>query len=428
MVSAAPGSPTVGELFAGYGGLGMGLAEVWPEAQIRWTSDTDEAASRVLARHLPDAPNLGDVEQIHWEDVEPVDIVAGGSPCQDLSVAGRGAGMKPGTRSGLWASMVAGIDYLRPQLVVWENVRGAYSAPAHSLMEPCQGCLGDGPGQPPLRALGRVLGDLASVGYDAIWTGLRASDVGAPHQRARLFVIAWPAHPDGLRPERTWSPWDWIPGPEDLGGDTREALAGPLLRTVSAAEDDGGSVHPDVNAGRRHQVRLKDQIEALSGLLPTPRATDGTKGGPHQRGSSGDLMLPSAVHLMPTPTAADSGASGGHPLGANVTLTDATVRLRDRFGQYAPAIARWERVLGRPSPPPVEPTGADGRLRLSPRFAEFLMGLPAGWITDTPGVTRRDALRLCGNGVVPSQSAKAVRALIGLRTAYALPGTRGVAP
>lgn len=115
-------------------------------------------------------------------------------------------------------------------------------------------------------------------------------------------------------------------------------------------------------------------------LLPTPRATDGTKGGPNQRGSSGDLLLPSAVQV-------------------------------DRWGDYAAAIARWERILGRPAPDPTKP-GRTGNPRLNPELVEWMMGWPAGHVTDVPGVTDVQALRIGGNGVVPQQAAAATRALL----------------
>jgi len=147
-------------------------------------------------------------------------------------------------------------------------------------------------------------------------------------------------------------------------------------------------------------------------LLPTPRATDGTKGGPNQRGSSGDLMPPSAVTLLPTPTSMDSASSGGGYNGQNnVTLTDATVRQPNRWGQYAAAIARAEQAIGRPAPPPTE-IGPKGTPRLSPRFVEWLMCLPEGWVTDVAGLTRNELLKMLGNGVVPAQCAAALRAFL----------------
>jgi DNA (cytosine-5)-methyltransferase 1 len=203
---------TLGELFAGYGGLGRAVEEVF-NAETRWVSEYEAAPSAILARHWPGVPNIGDVTKVDWAAVEPVDIISGGSPCQDLSQAGRRRGMTEGTRSNLWAEMRQAIAVIRPRFVVWENVRGAYSAEAISEMEPCPGCMGDsGDGEPVLRAFGRVQGDLAELGYDTQWRGLRASDVGAPHARFRVFVLAQrtdgpaaavtadgpPGHPAGL--------------------------------------------------------------------------------------------------------------------------------------------------------------------------------------------------------------------------------------
>src|SRR5699024_5104408 len=117
----------------------------------------------------------------------------GGFPCQDVSHAGKRAGLGAGTRTGLWANMLQAIDTLRPRLVVAENVRGLLSARADSDVEPCPWCMGDDLSGGPMRALGAVLADLADIGYDAAWTGLRAADVGAPHGRFRVFILAWPA-------------------------------------------------------------------------------------------------------------------------------------------------------------------------------------------------------------------------------------------
>lgn len=183
----------VGSLFSGFGGLDMAVESVL-DAETAWVCDIDPAASKVLAHRYPGVPNLGDITAVDWDAVEPVDIITGGSPCQDLSAAGRRAGMLPSTRSGLWTHMADAIDRIRPSLVVFENVRGLLSARANSELEPCTWCMG-GPayGEPVLRALGAVLRDLADIGFDAAWTGLRASDVGAPHHRYRIFLAAWPA-------------------------------------------------------------------------------------------------------------------------------------------------------------------------------------------------------------------------------------------
>jgi len=181
---------TLGELCAGYGGLGKAVENVL-DAELKWYSEFDANPSKIMAHHWPDVPNLGDMTQIDWAAVEPVDVLSGGTPCQDLSHAGRRRGMTEGTRSNLWAQMREAIDTIQPTWVAWENVRGAYSANATSDLEHCPGCMGDaGGGKPVLRALGRVLGDLSELGYDAEWRGLRAADVGAPHGRFRVFILA----------------------------------------------------------------------------------------------------------------------------------------------------------------------------------------------------------------------------------------------
>ena len=182
----------IGSLFSGYEGLGLGVKAVIPEAEHSWFVEFDDAPSKILAKHFPGIPNYGDITKVDFTQVEPVDILTGGFPCQDLSLAGKRAGLKEGTRSGLWSEFVRAIEELNPRLVVIENVRGLLTARAHSDMEPCSWCMGDESTEPTLRALGAVAGSLADIGYDCKWTGVRASDAGAPHQRFRVFIIAFP--------------------------------------------------------------------------------------------------------------------------------------------------------------------------------------------------------------------------------------------
>lgn len=180
-----------GELFAGVGGLGMAVDEVFNSTPA-WFCEFDTAPSKVLKHHHPDIPNYGDVTKVDWKTTPRVNILAGGFPCQDVSLAGRRKGMGEGTRSGLWSEYAKAINELRPDWVVIENVRGLTSASAANDVEPCPWCLGENNEQHALRALGAVLGDLADLGFDAEWTGIRASDVGAPHGRFRIFILAWP--------------------------------------------------------------------------------------------------------------------------------------------------------------------------------------------------------------------------------------------
>ena len=181
-----------GSLFAGYAGLDMAV-NAYFGASTAWFSEIDDAPARILARHYPDVPNHGDIAAIDWAQVEPVDILTGGFPCQDVSAAGRRAGIREGTRSGLWSYFATAINQLKPRMVVIENVRGLLSTAAHSPVESAADAMGDGAGRPVLRALGAVLGDLADIGYDAQWTTVAAADVGACHRRERVFIVATPA-------------------------------------------------------------------------------------------------------------------------------------------------------------------------------------------------------------------------------------------
>ena len=191
----------IGSLFSGFGGLDTAVEQTLG-AEVAWVCDIDPGASKVLAHRYPGVPNLGDITAVDWDTVPRVDIVAGGFPCTDVSAAGRREGLNADTRSGLWFRMAQAIEALQPSLVLIENVRGLLSAKADggtnatadSDMEPCPWHLGGpGDGEPVLRALGVVLRDLADLGFDAAWTGLRASDIGAPHHRYRIFILAWPA-------------------------------------------------------------------------------------------------------------------------------------------------------------------------------------------------------------------------------------------
>lgn len=203
-------TPRIGSLFSGYGGLDMAVRNVLG-GEVAWFSEYEpptaktpkptQSAARVLAYRYPDVPNLGDITAVDWARVAPVDVLTGGFPCTDVSAAGQRLGMKPGTRSGLWSHMAYAVSQLRPRLVVIENVRGLLSSDAERAvgddgascdLEPCPWCLGDDEGRP-LRALGCVLADLADLGFDARWRGLRASGIGAPHARYRVVVLAWPA-------------------------------------------------------------------------------------------------------------------------------------------------------------------------------------------------------------------------------------------
>lgn len=315
MTGVRDGTLTVAELCAGYGGLYMAMrAAGWP-ARLSWYAEIDPDASRVMAAHHPDAPNIGDITAAQFTACEPVDVIAAGYPCQPFSVAGLRRGVED--ERWIWPDIARAVRLVRPRWVLLENV------PGH---------LG--------RGFSRVVGDLAALGYVGSWVCVRASDVGAAHRRERVFIVAWPAA-----------------DPPRLG----HRHAGPA---------GGGRV----------------QAAAVAGST-----------------GAGELTL------LPTPTAARYGNNQSPSPSAAVRPSLDSLARMDRWGQYAAAIARWEQVIGRPAPDPTEP-GCDGRPRLSPRFVEWLMGLPPGHVTDHVG--RTAALRILGNGVVPQQGAHALGLLV----------------
>lgn len=181
----------IGSLFSGYGGLDIGIQEVL-DAEVAWHVEFDAAPSKILEYHYPGVPNYGDIRNVDWSQVEPIDILTGGFPCQDVSLAGKRRGLEEGTRSGLWYEYARAIEELKPRLVVIENVRGLFTARADSGMEYPAELLEYAGGRPILTAIQAVLGSLADLGYDAKWHGVRASDAGAAHGRYRVFIIAYP--------------------------------------------------------------------------------------------------------------------------------------------------------------------------------------------------------------------------------------------
>ena len=165
----------VGSLFAGIGGFDLGFERAG--MRVSWQVEQDPYCRAVLARHFPDAARFGDVREVGAANLDPVDLVCGGFPCQDLSTAGRGAGID-GARSGLWSEFARIVRELRPRYVVVENVPALLT----------------GKGKRWDRApVGRVLGDLAEARYDAEWACLSAREFGAPHLRKRVWIVAYPA-------------------------------------------------------------------------------------------------------------------------------------------------------------------------------------------------------------------------------------------
>lgn len=163
-------SLTVGSLCTGYGGLELGLAEV-VDVDVRWHCEISAEAGAVLDARYSRVPNHGDIAAVGWSVVESVDVLSAGFPCQPVSLAGR----RKVTEDDrwLWPDVADAIRILRPRAVVLENVTGLL-APSDRYPAPAGG----------------VLGDLAALGFDAGWCCIRASEIGAPHDRDRIFIVA----------------------------------------------------------------------------------------------------------------------------------------------------------------------------------------------------------------------------------------------
>jgi DNA (cytosine-5)-methyltransferase 1 len=287
-----------GSFCTGYGGLDMAVEHFY-DAETVWHSEIDKHCSQLLEKHGY-ANNLGDLTEINWDDVEPVDIMSAGFPCQPFSHAGNRKGNNDERAIFQWIS--DGISVLRPGVVVLENVAGILTLGGTS-----------------------VIGALTEIGYDAKWGFIRASDVGACHRRGRWFCIAF-----------------------DSTSDRRS------LRQT-------GKIH-------------KSKSRPVNGS-----------------------------NRVPFPDTAGRGSQSiraEHRLGETETET----RRLSSFGAYEPAVRRWEAILGRTAPVPVDERGINNS------FVQWMMGLPENHVCNQ-GLPRTAELKMLGNGVVPQQALLALALL-----------------
>jgi DNA (cytosine-5)-methyltransferase 1 len=432
MVTAMTTGPVIGSLCTGYGGLDLGVLAALGGGRIAWCADPDPHIATILTTRMPDVPNLGDLRTVDWSQVEP----------QDISAAGRRAGIEKGERSGLWTDIMAALRLLRPTLLVVENV--AALRWRHG-------------------GLHRVLADLADAGYDAIWRSLRAADIGAAHRRERLFLLSWPQHSSGDAtdsPSPRWStrnqrltngtPGRWTSSQPSRRRHLLPTTAG-IHHSHDGDRDDGTAAsHPE-----RFGCEGLPATDTSQWTLPARRSSAATHAGSLARGNSGSPGRGRSPTALTTTDASDCGPRGAvadtashrrhegrrratglqgrphAPLGDHSpTIPTGQERhllvVEDRhenesatagpgergvdWGISAAAVTRWERVLGRPAPAPTQ-VGRRGGPVLSAVFVEHLMGLPRGWMTDLP-LPRTAQLRALGNGVVPQQAAYAVSLLL----------------
>jgi len=247
---------TVGSLFSGIGGFDLGLERAG--MKVIWQSEIDPFACKVLKKHWPDVPNLGDIKKIDWTNIERPDVICGGYPCQPFSTAGkRGGATDP---RHLWPAMFNAICLLRPRYALMENVRGHLSM-----------------------GFDQVLGDLASVGFNAEWQVIPAAAVGAPHKRDRVFIVAYPNN------ARVGTQRREVQRQKSSGEQKREVIARYVFSRRGAEMADTESEQSDVRQRRNNKTQC--QTQGLQTQVRTSSTnvadTDGEFVG--QYGSSSDV-------------------------------------------------------------------------------------------------------------------------------------------
>ena len=232
----------VGSLFSGIGGIDLGLER--SGMRIAWQCEPDPFCREVLERHWPGIPNYRDIRVI-TDECEPVDVLAGGFPCQPVSYAGARAGRAD--ERWLWPEFARIIRLLRPRFVLVENVPGLLT-----------------------HGMGDVLGDLAACGYDSEWDCLPAVAVGAPHRRDRVWVVAYPGgvEHEGASHAQRWPPASRLsPG---LGENPNSRSMEPRRiwgRAPQASSSEWWAIEPDVGRVAHGVPRRLDRLAALGNAV-----------------------------------------------------------------------------------------------------------------------------------------------------------------
>lgn len=280
----------IGSLCTGYGGLDLAV-EAHFNAETVWCAEFDKYASQVIEKRF-NIPNHGDIKSINWNELEPVDILTAGYPCQPFSHAGERKGTDDPRH--IFPYIVKAISTIRPEWVILENVRGHLTL-----------------------GFKEVLAELTHLGYDVKWGIVRASDAGAPHKRERLFIVANSNSNARSKSRRT------------IGSLYRSARA---IINWPNRNVDGAGIEVIGDTYDEHQPH--DRQMSQLGRRFTPRRE---------------------MHLQTAPDALDQD-------------------------------------------------------KLNDKFVEYMMGLPAGWVTDC-GLSRAQTLKMLGNGVVPQQAELALELL-----------------
>jgi DNA (cytosine-5)-methyltransferase 1 len=411
---------TYGSLCSGYDGIGMGLRLAGVGLKPLFHAEMEPTVAEVLKLEHPEVPNLGDIKVSTWP-AGHVDLLSSGDPCQAISIAGRKEGRED--PRFLWPWVRQAYRELEPDRILFENVANMISHDSgRTMAERFEHLREDGyavrwtvlgacaVGAPHHRHRWFALAEWVGGNVPAaVRVGGKTAICGAPRSSGRV-LLASPKPTDYNAPgtkrmERGEKPWHdlpthvaLLPTPNARDGGERGSpspehaarrAADPLrslnledaavLLPTPTARDGAGRNEGDAEFWERKWEGQPDRIGkgiplgAAINLLPTPRATDGTNGGPSQRGSAGDLAMGSACQPQ-------------------------------HWGKYTEAVALWESITGTQAPAPTVP-GPNGGVRLNPALSEWMMGLRPGLLTDR--MNRNAALKAAGNGVVPQQAAAA---------------------
>jgi len=359
-----------GSLFAGIGGFDLGLERAG--MRCSWYAEIDQRCNDLMSERKPGIPNLGDVRNVTKETVEPVDVVCGGFPCQDLSIAGKRAGLA-GERSGLWFEFHRVLAELGPQWAVVENVPGLLSSNGG-------------------RDFAVILRGLAEIGYLSAWRVLDAQYYGVAQRRRRLFIVA--SLGDGCAAEvlfeRESLSWDSAPSRE-----AGEGVAG----TIAASAHPGGFNGREAGRGR---------------LVANPLSAH------HGRNCGEDTFVPIAyqcqgnnVGPMGTLRRGNGGLTGGVPFVFDSTqITSPCNRSNPKPGDVCHSLS----LSGRPPTLAFQSkasASSSGVRRLTPTECERLQGFPDGW-TDN-GQSGSARYRQLGNAVCVPVVEWIGRRILGIR-------------
>jgi DNA (cytosine-5)-methyltransferase 1 len=237
------------DLFSGIGGFSLGLERTGGFKTVAFC-EIEPFPRRVLAKHWPGVPIYDDVRTLTADtlarDGIGVDVICGGFPCQDISIAGNRAGLGE-TRSGLWSEIARLVREIRPRFVIVENVANLLAGPAEQ----------------PGGWFGRILGDLAELGMDAEWRCFPASELGAPHHRERIWIIAYASEVGRDRPGRYLERADdvrhgceWLASPPKSWRDVVNWLESPdAVHLWETTHREAGGVDDGVSRGLdRHDI------------------------------------------------------------------------------------------------------------------------------------------------------------------------------